>query len=122
MKNMKKILALLVAVLMIVASMSVAFAKTVGTPAEGKGSIRINNASKGETYGVVKLFDATVSQTAASTTRAIFRRSWPITSRRIPSATSPRKLVWKTLLFSLLFRLGLRSRRPLLSLRATAPR
>ena len=57
---MKKILALVVAVLLIVASMSVAFAQTVGTASDGTGSITIKNASKGEKYGVVKLFDATV--------------------------------------------------------------
>ena len=60
MKNMKKILALVVAVLMIVASVS-ALAQTVGTATDNTATITINNPAKGETYKVHKLFDATVT-------------------------------------------------------------
>ena len=37
------------------------FAQTVGTAAEGKGSITIENAAKGEEYKVVKVFGATLT-------------------------------------------------------------
>ena len=40
-------------------------AQTVGTATDGTGSITINNAAKGETYGVMKLFDATVGEGGA---------------------------------------------------------
>ena len=66
MNNVKKILALvLVAVMMMALSVS-AFAQTVGTAAAGKGNITVSNASKGETYAVYKLFDATNSATTTS--------------------------------------------------------
>ena len=58
---MKKLISLVLAIMM-VAMVGLAFAQTVGTPADGKGSITISNAAKGETYGVVKLFDATVGE------------------------------------------------------------
>ena len=51
---MKKIFALLVAVLLIVASMSVAFAADAG-------SITLSNAETGAKYNLYKLFDATVA-------------------------------------------------------------
>ena len=63
MKNMKKIVALLLATVMVMAMSISAFAQTVGTAADGKGNITISNASKGETYSVYKLFDATNSAT-----------------------------------------------------------
>ena len=65
MKNMKKLLALVLAVMMVMAMASVASAQTVGIKTAGTGSITINNASKGEKYGVVKLFDATVGANGA---------------------------------------------------------
>jgi len=61
MKTMKKIYALLIAVVMVFGMSTSVFAQTVGTAADGKGSITISNASKGETYAVYKLFDATNS-------------------------------------------------------------
>ena len=63
MKKMKKMIALLLAFTMVMAMGITAFAQTVGTAAEGKGSITITNASKGETYKVTKIFDATVTGT-----------------------------------------------------------
>jgi len=62
MKNIKKILALVIAMVMIFAmGVTVFAAQTVGTPANGTGSITINNAAKGENYKVTKIFDATVT-------------------------------------------------------------
>ena len=52
---------LVVAALMALVVATPAFAQTVGTAAEGKGSITINNAAKGETYSVVKIFGATLA-------------------------------------------------------------
>jgi len=64
MKGIKKILAVMVALVMTLGLTATGVnAQTVGTAADGKGSITIKNAAKGETYGVVKLFDATVSAT-----------------------------------------------------------
>ena len=57
----KKILSMALAIAMVMALSVTAFAQTVGTAATGTGSITITNASKGETYKVVKLFDATVN-------------------------------------------------------------
>jgi len=57
---MKKLVTLLLAMVMIFSLATTAFAQTVGTEAAGTGSITISNASKGETYAVYKLFDATV--------------------------------------------------------------
>lgn len=61
MKHMKKIASLLLALTMVFALATTAFAQDVGTAASGKGTITISNAAKGETYSVYKLFDATVS-------------------------------------------------------------
>jgi fimbrial isopeptide formation D2 family protein/LPXTG-motif cell wall-anchored protein len=63
MKNFKKMLALALAMVMVLAMSLPVFAQTVGTAAEGKGSITVSNASKGETYKVTKIFDATVTGT-----------------------------------------------------------
>ena len=60
-KTIKKIAALLLAGAMAVGITAMAGAQTVGNASEGTGSIVINNAAKGETYGVVKLFDARVN-------------------------------------------------------------
>ena len=57
---MKKLVTLLLAMVMIFSLATTAFAQTVGTEAAGTGSITISNASKGETYAIYKLFDATV--------------------------------------------------------------
>ncbi len=61
MKHVRKIFAFAVALFMAFAVALPAFAQTVGTAAEGKGSITINNAAKGEEYSVVKIFDAKLS-------------------------------------------------------------
>ena len=67
---MKKILALVLAVMVLAASLTVAMAQTEGTAADGKGSITISNAAKGETYSVVKIFGATLTNDATATTDA----------------------------------------------------
>ena len=51
----KKIFAILLIAVMVLSSFSAVFA------AENDGSITVANAAKGETYGLVKLFDATVA-------------------------------------------------------------
>lgn len=61
---MKKVISLFLALVMIMALGTTAFAQTVGTAAEGTGSITVSNASKGVTYSVVKLFDASVTGNA----------------------------------------------------------
>ena len=66
MKKMKKFFALLIAMVMVLGMSTAVFAQTVGTAADGKGTITISNASKGETYAVYKLFDATNSATQTS--------------------------------------------------------
>ena len=70
MKKFRKMMALVIALVMVLAMNATVFAQTVGTAAEGKGSITIENAAKGETYGVVKLFDATLTSDATATTDA----------------------------------------------------
>ena len=61
MKHARKLTSLLLALVMVFALATTAFAQDVGTEATGKGTITISNAAKGETYSVYKLFDATVS-------------------------------------------------------------
>lgn len=63
MKKIKKVSALMLAVVMALAMSITAFAQTVALdPADGdNAAITINNAAKGETYSIYKLFDATVS-------------------------------------------------------------
>jgi LPXTG-motif cell wall-anchored protein len=63
MKKMKKIFALLIAMVMVLGMSTAVFAQTVDTEQGGTATITISNASKGETYAVAKLFDATVSKT-----------------------------------------------------------
>ena len=70
MKKVKKIMALMLAMVMVLSMAIPAMAQTVGTAAEGKGSITIENAAKGETYGLVKLFDATLTKDSTATTDA----------------------------------------------------
>ena len=60
MKKMKKIFALLIAMVMVLGMSTAVFAQTSGTQADGTGSIAINNPTKGESYSVFKLFDATL--------------------------------------------------------------
>ena len=64
MKRMKRIFALLIAMVMVLGMSTAVFAQTVPADAQqqaGKAKITISNASKGETYKIAKLFDATVS-------------------------------------------------------------
>lgn len=62
MKHARKLTSLLLALVMVFALATTAFAAgTVTTPTTGNGSITISNAAKGETYTIYKLFDATVS-------------------------------------------------------------
>ena len=60
MKKMKKIFALLIAMVMVLGMSTAVFAQTSGTQTDGTGSIAINNPAKGQTYSVYKLFDATL--------------------------------------------------------------
>lgn len=64
MKKTKKLASLLLALVMVFAMAATAFAHNVTHSAEadkGTGSITIQNAAKGETYKLYRLFDATVS-------------------------------------------------------------
>lgn len=65
MKTTRKLLSVLLALVMVLGLATVAMAQTVSYTGEGadqnNGAITIKNAAKGETYKVVKLFDATVS-------------------------------------------------------------
>lgn len=58
---MKRFLALVLAMIMVFAMSTSVFAQTVDTAAGGAGTITITNASKSQTYGIFKLFDATVN-------------------------------------------------------------
>ena len=60
MKHARKLASLLLALVMVFALATTAFAQDV-TVTGGTGSITISNAAKGETYAIYKLFDATVS-------------------------------------------------------------
>lgn len=62
MKHAKKLASLLLALVMALAVAVPVFAQDVGTDADGKGTITISNAAKGETYTIYQLFDAVVSQ------------------------------------------------------------
>lgn len=61
MKHARKLASLLLALVMVFALATTAFAQEVTVAGGGKGSITISNAAKGETYSIYKLFDATVS-------------------------------------------------------------
>lgn len=63
MKHARKLASLLLALVMVFALATTAFAQTVSSGKGGTASITISNASKGETYKVVKLFDASVTGT-----------------------------------------------------------
>ena len=60
MKHARKLASLLLALVMVFALATTAFAQEV-PGSGGNGSITISNAAKGETYTIYKLFDATVS-------------------------------------------------------------
>ena len=65
MKSTRKLASLLLALVMVFALATTAFAQDVqGTG--GTGSITISNAAKGETYTIYKLFNATVSEDGSS--------------------------------------------------------
>ena len=61
MKHVRKIACLLMALVMVFGLTATAFAQTVDSGKGGSASITVKNASKGETYTVVKLFDASVT-------------------------------------------------------------
>ncbi|MDD6031997.1 MAG: hypothetical protein PUC47_00715, partial [Oscillospiraceae bacterium] len=63
MKHAKKLASLLLVLVMAFALSMTAFAQEVTVAGDGKGSITISNAAKGETYTIYKLFDATVTGT-----------------------------------------------------------
>ena len=65
MKHARKLASLLLALVMVFALATTAFAQDV-TLTNGEGSITISNAAKGETYTIYKLFDATVSEDGKS--------------------------------------------------------
>ena len=63
MKSMKKIMAVMLSMMLMLAMGVTAFAQEVGTKADNTATITIKNAAKDETYNVYKLFDATVTGT-----------------------------------------------------------
>lgn len=66
MKHARKLASLLLALVMVFALATTAFAQEVSVTGDGKGSITISNAAKGETYTIYKLFDATVNADGTS--------------------------------------------------------
>lgn len=65
MRNMKKLKSILLALIMVFAMVSASYAQSVSpTSGTGNGKITIQNAAKGETYKIYKLFDARVSSTS----------------------------------------------------------
>lgn len=66
MKHARKLASLLLALVMVFALATTAFAQEVTGTGAGKGSITISNAAKGETYTIYKLFDATVNADGTS--------------------------------------------------------
>lgn len=66
MKTLKRLSSVLLAVFMVMAMAIPAFAQEVdanGDATDGPASIQVNNAAKGETYTVYKIFDATYNNT-----------------------------------------------------------
>lgn len=61
MKHVRKLVSLLLVLLMVSGLATGVFAQTVDSEQGGSASITIKNAAKGETYSVVKLFDASVT-------------------------------------------------------------
>lgn len=70
MSVLKKLTTVMMALIMMLGLGVKASAQTEGTAAEGKGSITIENAAKGEEYKVVKIFGATLTDDATATTDA----------------------------------------------------
>ena len=66
MKSTRKLASLLLALVMVFALATTAFAQEKEVPGAGKGSITISNATIGETYTIYKLFDATVNADGTS--------------------------------------------------------
>lgn len=68
MKKIKKIFALLIAMVMVLGMSTAVFAQTVHVTdsATNTGKIVISNAANGETYGVIQLFTATVNADGSS--------------------------------------------------------
>ena len=66
MKCTRKLASLLLALVMVFALATTAFATEGATPTPATGSITISNAAKGETYAIYKLFDATVNADGSS--------------------------------------------------------
>ena len=66
MKHARKLASLLLALVMVFALATTAFAQDVPGTGAGKGSITISNATIGETYTIYKLFDATVNADGSS--------------------------------------------------------
>ena len=66
MKHARKLASLLLALVMVFALATTAFAQEVTVAGDGKGSITISNAAKGENYTIYKLFDATVNADGTS--------------------------------------------------------
>ena len=63
MKHAKKLISMLLALVMLLALGTTAFAQEENIGGSGKATITISNAATGETYTVYKLFDATVTGT-----------------------------------------------------------
>lgn len=66
MKHARKLASLLLALVMVFALATTAFAQEEEVPGTGRGSITISNAAKGETYTIYRLFDATVNADGSS--------------------------------------------------------
>ena len=66
MKHARKLASLLLALVMVFALATTAFAQEETVPGTGRGSITISNAAKGETYTIYRLFDATVNADGSS--------------------------------------------------------
>lgn len=66
MKHARKLASLLLALVMVFALATTAFAQEEPVPGTGRGSITISNATIGETYTIYRLFDATVNADGSS--------------------------------------------------------
>lgn len=66
MKSLKKMMALALAMVMVLAMSLPVFAQNKATGMGGDATITIENASKGDTYKIVKLFDATITNPAST--------------------------------------------------------